>query len=54
MNQKPLTDVYALTLTAPDGRERHTLVWLPTEEVKQDFYAKAQHNGLTVTCFIVE
>lgn len=44
-----MTNIYELTLTAPDGRERHTLAWLPTEEVKQDFYMKAKRNKLTVT-----
>ena len=49
MNQNPLTDVYALTLTATNGQERRTLAWFPTEAVRQDFYMKAKRNGLTVT-----
>lgn len=41
--------VYALTLRAPDGRERRELVWLPNDQVRQDFYQKARKRGLTVT-----
>lgn len=40
--------VYPLILRAPDGRERRTLAWLPTEQVRQDFYEKARRNGLEV------
>ena len=43
-----MNNIYELTLTAPDGQERHTLAWFPTEKVQHDFYAKAQHNGLKV------
>ena len=42
-------NVYPLTLTAPDGRELHTLAWFPTEECRRDFYEKAAKRGLTVT-----
>jgi hypothetical protein len=42
-------DIQALTLTAPDGRERRTLAWFPTEECRKDFYEKAARRGLTVT-----
>lgn len=41
--------VYPLILTAPDGRELRTLAWFPTEECREDFYAKAARRGLTVT-----
>lgn len=37
-----------LILRTPDGRERRTLAWLPTEAVRQDFYDKAAKRGLTV------
>ena len=43
-----MTGVHELTLRAKDGRERRTLAWFPTEEVRQDFYDKARRNGLTV------
>lgn len=42
-------NVYPLTLTAPDGRELRTLAWFPTEECRQNFYAKAVERGLTIT-----
>ena len=45
-----MTDIYELTLRASDGREQRTLAWLPTDEVRQDFYDKARRNGLTVEC----
>ncbi len=48
MNPSPLTGVYALTLTAPDGRERKALAYLPTEAVRQQYYERAKRNGLTV------
>lgn len=37
-----------LILRTPDGRERRTLAWLPTEAVRQDFYDKAAKRGLAV------
>ena len=40
--------VFELTLRAPDGRERRTLAWLPTEAVRQDFYAKVRKRGLEI------
>lgn len=40
--------IYELLLRAPDGRERRTLAWLPTEACKQDYYDKATKRGLTV------
>lgn len=43
-----MTDIYELTLQAPDGRERSTLAWLPTEAVRQNFYDKAHRNGLEI------
>lgn len=48
MNPKDLTRVFDITLTAPDGRERHPLVYLPTEAVRQQYYERAKRNGLTV------
>lgn len=43
-----MTNVYELTLRAPDGRERRTLAWFPTEGVRQDFYEKARKRGLEI------
>lgn len=43
-----MTGIYELTLRAPDGRERRTLAWFPTEEVRQDLHEKAEHKGLTI------
>ena len=40
--------VYEVTLRAPDGRERKTLVWFPNEQVRQDFYSRAARQGLEV------
>lgn len=40
--------VYELTLRASDGREWHELVWLPTDESRQDFYEKARKRGLEI------
>ena len=42
------TGVYELTLRAPDGRERRTLVWFPNEAVCQEFYSRAARQGLEV------
>jgi len=44
----PLTNVYALTLRAADGRERRTLAYLPTEAVRRQYYEKARRNGLEI------
>ena len=43
-----MTGIYELTLRAPDGRERQTLAWFPTEEVRKDFYEKARKRGLEI------
>ena len=43
-----MNGIYELTLRAPDGRERRTLAWFPTEEVRQDFYEKARKRGLEI------
>ena len=40
--------IYELLLTAPDGRTRRTLAWLPNEAVRQDYYDKAAKRGLTI------
>lgn len=40
--------IYELLLKAPDGRERRTLAWLPTAEIKQDYMNKAAKRGLTM------
>ena len=40
--------VYGLTLMSPDGREQRILAWLPTDEVRQDFYEKARKSGLKI------
>lgn len=44
-----MNGIYELTLRAPDGRERRTLAWFPTEAVRQDYYEKAAKRGLQVT-----
>lgn len=43
-----MTGIFDLTLRAPDGRERRTIAWLPTEPVRQDLNEKARRNGLEV------
>lgn len=43
-----MTGIYELTLRAPDGRERRTLAWFPTEEARQDYYEKARKRGLEI------
>jgi hypothetical protein len=43
-----MNGIYELTLRDPDGRERRTLAWFPTEEVRQDFYEKARKRGLEI------
>jgi hypothetical protein len=40
--------VFGVTLRAGDGRERRELVWLPTEDVRREFYRRARKNGLEV------
>jgi len=40
--------IYELLLRAPDGRERRTLVWLPNEAVRRDYFDKASNRGLTI------
>lgn len=40
--------IYELLLTAPDGRTRRILAWLPNEQCKQDYYDKARKRGLTI------
>lgn len=40
--------IYELLLRAPDGRERRTLAWLPTEQVRQEYYDKARKRGLEI------
>lgn len=40
--------IYELTLKAPDGREKRTLAWIPTEEVRRNFYEKARQNGIDI------
>lgn len=40
--------IYELLLKAPDGRERRTLAWLPNEQVRQEYFAKARKRGLTI------
>ena len=42
-----MNGVYELTLRAPGGRERRTLAWLPTPEVRQDY--QAARRGLEIT-----
>lgn len=44
-----MNGIYELTLRAPDGRERRTLAWFPTDEVRQDYYEKARKRGLEIT-----
>lgn len=43
-----MNNVYGITLRAKDGQERRTLVWLPTEETRREFYRKARKNGLEI------
>ncbi len=44
-----MNGVYVVTLTAPDGRERTDLWWLPTAEWVRGLYEKAQKRGLSVS-----
>lgn len=43
-----MNGIYELTLRAPDGRERRTLAWFPTDAVRQDLHKKAERKGLAV------
>lgn len=43
-----MSNVHAITLRAKDGREKTELVWLPTDETRREFYARAAKNGLEV------
>lgn len=43
-----MNGIYELILRAPDGRERRTLAWLPTDKVRQEYYDKARKRGLEV------
>lgn len=43
-----MKSVIGVMLRAPDGREQKTLVWLPTEATRREFFAKAEKNGLQV------
>lgn len=40
--------VYRLILRAPDGQERRTLAWFPTDAARQSYYAKAHRRGLEI------
>lgn len=44
----PMDTVHVLTLRTRDGRERTELVWLPTPEVREDFYEKARRCGIDI------
>lgn len=43
-----MTGIYEIILRAPDGRERRTLAWLPTDKVRQEYYNKAHKRGLEI------
>ena len=43
-----MNNVMGLTLRARDGREQRTLAWLPTEEIRREFYERARRNGLEI------
>ena len=43
-----MNGIYELTLRSPDGRERKTLAFLPTEETKRSLYEQARRRGLEV------
>lgn len=43
-----MKNISEITLRAPDGRERRTLVWFPNELVRQDYYIKARKRGLEI------
>ena len=45
-----MTDaIYELILKAPDGRERKTLAFLPTEETRRNFLTAAAKRKLKVS-----
>ena len=44
-----MNGVYVVTLTAPDGRKRTDIWWLPTVEWVRGLYEKAQKRGLSVS-----
>lgn len=44
----PMDTVHVLTLRTRDERERTELVWLPTPEVREDFYERARRCGLEI------
>ena len=44
-----MNGVYVVTLTAPDGRKRTDIWWLPTAEWVRGLYEKAQKRGLSVS-----
>ncbi|MBO4499161.1 MAG: hypothetical protein J5732_02780 [Bacteroidaceae bacterium] len=48
MNFNKNHEIHSFTLRAKDGRERRTLVWIPNEAVREDFYIKARKRGLEV------
>lgn len=43
-----MTGIYALTLRAPDGRERKMVAWFPDEGFWQRFSEKARRNGIEI------
>ena len=43
-----MTGIYELTLRAPDGREQRQLAYIPNDQVRQDYIAKANKNGLEI------
>jgi len=48
MNCELPNAIYEVLLRSPDGTEQKTLVYWPTEEVKQDFLRKAKAKGIEV------
>lgn len=43
-----MNNVFEMILKAPDGRERRQLAYIPNEDVRQDYIAKAKKNGLEI------
>lgn len=43
-----MNGIYEILLRSPDGTEQRTLVFWPTEEVKQDFLRKAKEKRIEV------
>lgn len=41
-----MSGIYELVLKTPDGQERKTLAFVPTEFVRRDIQEKARRNGL--------